>query len=84
MIELPEALTIAGQMDRELRGRRIESATHLSWPMKWAFHERPPEEVERILRGRTMGAAEGHGSMILACVDPDYVLLLAWNCRPAA
>jgi hypothetical protein len=76
MIELPEALTIAGQMDWELRGRRTESATHLSWPIKWAFHDNPPEEIEHIPRGRAAGAAEGHGSMILAYVDPDYVLLL--------
>ncbi len=75
MIELPEALTIAQQMDQELRGKRIDSAMHLSSPHKWAFHGRPPEETESILRGRAMGAAEAHGSMILACVDPDYVLL---------
>jgi formamidopyrimidine-DNA glycosylase len=76
MIELPEALTIGRQMDEELRGKRIDSAVHLSSPHKWAFHSCPPEETEPILRGRAMGAASGHGSMILVCVDPDYVLLL--------
>jgi len=76
MIELPEALIIARQMNEELRGKRIESAIRGNAPHKFAFYSRPPEEYEAILRGKTMGGATGHGSLILASVEPDHVLVL--------
>jgi formamidopyrimidine-DNA glycosylase len=76
MIELPEALTIARQMSQELRGKRIESGIRGNAPHKFAFYNRPPEEYEAILRGKTMGEATAHGSLILASVEPDYVLVL--------
>jgi len=76
MIELPEASTIARQMNDELRGKRIESGIRGNAPHKFAFYNRPPEEYETILRGKTMGPAIGHGSQIWASVEPDYVLVL--------
>ncbi len=76
MIELPEALTIARQMSEELRGKRIESGIRGNAPHKFAFYNRPPEEYEAILRGKTMGEATDHGSVILVCIEPDYVLAL--------
>ena len=44
MIELPEAMVLAGQLAREVRGRRIDSAVFGSTPHVWAFSNRPPEE----------------------------------------
>jgi len=76
MIELPEATTIARQMDEELRGKRIESGIPGNAPHRFAFYSRPPEECEAILRGKTMGPATEHGSLIPASVEPDYVLVL--------
>jgi formamidopyrimidine-DNA glycosylase len=76
MIELPEALTIARQMNQELRGKRIESGLRGNAPHKFAFYKRPPEEYEAILKGKTMGEATDHGSCILAEVEPGYMLVL--------
>lgn len=76
MIELPEALVIARQMSEELRGKRIESGIRGNAPHKFAFYSRSPEEYEAILRGKTMGEATDHGSLILASVEPDHVLVL--------
>jgi formamidopyrimidine-DNA glycosylase len=76
MIELPEALTIARQISAGLKGKRVESGIRGNAPHKFAFYNRPPEEYEAILRGKTMGEATGHGSLILASVEPDYVLFL--------
>jgi len=76
MIELPEASTIARQMNDELRGKRIESGIRGNAPHKFAFYNRPPEEYETILRGKAMGPAMEHGSLIWASVEPDYVLVL--------
>ena len=76
MIELPEAMTIARQMSKELKGKRIESGIRGNVPHKFAFYSRSPEEYEAILKGKTMGEATEHGSAILASVKPDYMLVL--------
>jgi len=76
MIELPEASTIARQMNEELIGKRIESGIRGNAPHKFAFYNRPPEEYEAILKGKTMGPATEHGSLIWASVEPDHVLVL--------
>jgi len=76
MIELPEASTIARQMTNELRGKRIESGIRGNAPHKFAFYNRPPEEYQTILKGKTMGPATEQGSLIWASVEPDYTLVL--------
>lgn len=76
MIELPEATTIARQMNDELRGKRIESGIRGASPHKFAFYTRSPEEYEAILKGKTIGPSKEDGSLILASVEPDHVLVL--------
>jgi formamidopyrimidine-DNA glycosylase len=76
MIELPEALTIAQQMNDELKGKNIEYGNRGNSPHKFAFYNRPPEEYEAILKGKTMGEAKEHGSCILVSVEPDHLLVL--------
>lgn len=79
MIELPEAMIIARQMTEELKGKKVESCIRGNSPHKFAFYNRPPEEYEAILKGKTMGPAIEQGSSIWASVEPDYVLLLGWG-----
>jgi len=76
MIELPEASTIAREMNDELRGKRVESGIRGNAPHKFAFYNHPPEEYEAILRGKTMGPTIEHGSLIWASVESDYMLVL--------
>jgi formamidopyrimidine-DNA glycosylase len=76
MIELPEALTIARQMREELREKQIASGIRGNSPHKFAFYTAPPEEYEAILKGKTMGEATAEGSLILASLEPDHVLVL--------
>ena len=76
MIELPEAVAIARQMTAELKGKRIESGIRGNAPHKFAFYSRPAEEYEAILAGKAMGEAADHGSLILASVEPDHLLVL--------
>ncbi len=77
MIELPEVLTIARQMNSDLRGKRIASAMRGNSPHKFAFYNRPPEEYAAILKGKTIGEATDHGGCLLVSAEPDYVLMLA-------
>jgi hypothetical protein len=47
MIELPEAVTFAAQMNEHIKGKRIESAERENSPHKWAFYNRPRAERSR-------------------------------------
>lgn len=74
MIELPEALTIARQITKELKGKRIQCGTRGNAPHKFAFYNREPEEYEEILPGKTIGAASSHGGLILVPAEPGFAL----------
>jgi formamidopyrimidine-DNA glycosylase len=76
MIELPEAATIARQMNDELRGKKIESSIRGNSPHKFAFYTHSPEEYATILSGKTIGPSKEHGSLILASVEPDHFIAL--------
>jgi len=76
MIELPEAFTIARQMNKELSGKRIIFGIRGNAPHKFAFYNRSSEEYETILKGKIMGPATEHGSLIFVSVEPDYALVL--------
>jgi formamidopyrimidine-DNA glycosylase len=76
MIELPEALTIARQISKELKGKEIEEGIRGNSPHKFAFYNRPPEEYAAILKGKTMGDATDSGACLLAAVEPGYALVL--------
>jgi formamidopyrimidine-DNA glycosylase len=61
MIELPEAATIARQLERELPGKRSVSADTGSSPHKWVFYTPDRRQLEKTLRGRTVGGATSVG-----------------------
>ena len=75
MIELPEVLTIARQMNDEVRGRRIESGKCGIHPHKFAWYNRKPEEYEEILAGKTVGEVTGDGNWLFVPLEPGFVLL---------
>jgi formamidopyrimidine-DNA glycosylase len=77
MIELPEAITLARQISKELRGKKIVSATRGSSPHKFAFTgEHSDKEFAKIVKGKALGNAWANGSLILVDLEPDYVLSL--------
>lgn len=77
MIELPEAITIAWQISKELKGKRIASAARGSSPHKLAFTgKHSNEEFAQIVKGKTVGDARASGSLILVDLVPNYVLSL--------
>ena len=77
MIELPEAITIAQQISKELKGEKIVSAARGSSPHKFAFTGKHSDrEFAKIVKGKTVGIARASGSLILVDLEPDYVLSL--------
>jgi len=58
MIELPEAITIARQISKELKGKKIVSATRGSSPHKFAFTgKHSDKEFAQIVKDKTVGNA---------------------------
>ena len=76
MIELPEILTIAKQMNSEIKGKRIKFGNCGNSPHKFAWYNREPEEYAKILAGKTVGAATGDGNWLSLPLDPGFSLLL--------
>ncbi|MBI3923263.1 MAG: hypothetical protein HY318_17715 [Armatimonadetes bacterium] len=76
MIELPEATTIARQINAELQGKRIAEGNRGSSPHKFAFYNLLPEEYAAILKGKTIGEATVNGSCILVSIEPGHTLIL--------
>jgi formamidopyrimidine-DNA glycosylase len=74
MIELPEALVIARQMNEAIAGKQIASAMRGNAPHKFAFYTRSAEEYAEILKERRIGPARGHGGLILIPAEPEYLL----------
>ena len=76
MLELPEVVTIAQQMNRELKGKQIELCVPGNAAHKFAFYNRAPDEYTAILTGRTIAGALDHGGHVLVRIEPEYVLAL--------
>jgi len=76
MIELPEALTISSQMDKELKGRVIAEAVRGNAPHKFAFYNHEAEEYASMLKGKEIGASTANANLILTDVDPGLTLYL--------
>lgn len=57
MLELPEAVVIAQQMNETLRGKRIARAVAAQSPHKFAWYTGDPANYNNLLAGRVIGEA---------------------------
>ena len=76
MIEYPEAVVIAGQIDESLTGKRIESAVQGFSPHKWAFTTATPEAYAERLAGREIVGAVPHGGTLKVRLDDGQIIVL--------
>ncbi len=77
MIELPEAVVFAEQMNKALKGKTIRTAVRNESPHKFAFvGKHSDKEFSRIVSGRKIGKSWSNGNIILTEILPDYVLSL--------
>ena len=77
MIEFPEAITIARQINATLKGKTIAVGNRGNAPHKFAFcSSRSPEEDAALFEGKTFGDATTNGPLILAALEPEHVLVL--------
>ena len=76
MIELPEAITIAEQLDRSLRGKVVAQVLRGNTPHKFAFYNHEPDEYETMLLGTTAAGSGAIANIIQTQFDPDRTLHL--------
>lgn len=64
MLELPEALTIAGQMNNTIRGKRIVHVVAAHTPHKFAWYCNDAQDYDQLLVNNTIDKARGIGALV--------------------
>ena len=80
MLELPEAAVIAGQINKTMKGRKIETVTTAFSPNKFAWYNGRPEEYHTQLAGKEIEEALHRGGMVQINIE-DKMLLFSDGVR---
>lgn len=64
MLEIPESITIARQLNETVRGKRIKEVETGHTKHSFAWYHEDPAAYHGIMAGRVMGNSEGIGSMV--------------------
>jgi formamidopyrimidine-DNA glycosylase len=75
MLEIPETVVIAQQVNEVLKGKRIEKVTANHSPHKFAWYYGDPEAYDGALRGHTIDGAIGYGYMVEIAAGPMRVTM---------
>jgi len=75
MLEIPESMTIARQLNETARGKRICRAVAGASPHKFAFYHGDPAGYDSLLKGQAIGESIGIGAMVeISAADRRIVL----------
>ena len=75
MMELPEALSIAGQINNTIHGKRIAGVVVAQTPHKLAWYYGEPKKYPGLIIGKTIGKADAYGSMVEIKAGSANILL---------
>jgi len=74
MLEIPESRTVSLQAESTLKNKRIKEIFNASSLHKFAFYCGDPAGYSKILRGRQVKSAKGHGMFVdVCCNDETYI-----------
>lgn len=76
MIELPEAVSIAKQLNKTIKGKRIVDANTGDSPHKWVFYKPEREKLARFLIGKTVGKITSVGRSLQIGIGPEEALII--------
>ncbi len=76
MLEIPESKTISRQVAGILTGRKITEVFNASSPHKFAFFKGNPADYGKLLNGRQIISARGHGMFVDICLDRDAYITI--------
>ena len=80
MLELPEAVVMAAQINQALKGKTIRRAQANHTPHKFAWYSGDPANYNALLAEKTIGEASSYGGHIEIKAD-DMVLVLSLGLR---
>jgi len=75
MIELPEALNIARQMNDTIHGKRVAGVIAVQTPHKLAWYYGEPQKYSGLLVGKTIEKANAYGGMVEIKAENANILL---------
>jgi formamidopyrimidine-DNA glycosylase len=75
MFELPEYVTLAGQINSTLTGKTIQHGCLGNSPHKFVWYNRHADEFAALTQGKTIGKAHARGKWLFIPLEPGYVLL---------
>lgn len=75
MFELPEVITLAGQLNESVAGRVIAGGSLGNSPHKFVWYNRTPEEFAGLTERKMVGKATARGRWLFVPLQPGYVLL---------
>ncbi len=64
MLEIPESLTIASQLNEAIYGKTIQKVIAGHSPHKFTFYHGDPASYNKLLSGQVIGKSTGIGSMV--------------------
>ena len=76
MFELPEFMTLAGQMNDVLEGKTVQRGQLGNSPQKFLWYNRSHEEFDLLTKGKRVGEARAKGKWLFLPLEPGYVLVL--------
>lgn len=74
MIELPEAFTLAAQINKTIRGKKITKVTAAYTPHKLAWYYGDPDQYSSLLVGNTIHKATAFGALVQINVADSAIL----------
>lgn len=75
MIEIPESINIAKQLNETVKGKIIKRVRANHTPHSFAWYFGNPDDYNDLLVGKTIGISNGIGSMIEISLDDCKILL---------
>ncbi|HOJ11220.1 MAG TPA: endonuclease VIII [Clostridiales bacterium] len=75
MIELPEAINIAKQINETVKGKRIINVIAAQSPHKFAWYHGNPQNYHDLLAGKVIGEAAGFGGLVEIKAEDAVILL---------
>lgn len=75
MIEIPESINIAKQLNETVKGKIIKKVCANHTPHSFAWYYGDPNDYNTLLEGKSIGSSNGIGSNIEISVDDCIILL---------
>ena len=75
MIELPESVSLARQLNDTVKGKAITAVLANASPHKFAWYFGDPAQYDALLKGKTVGEARGVGGKVEIALGRLRILL---------